>query len=314
MSSAVELREIRTFLALAEELHFGRTADRLGLTPSRVSQTIRTLESRIGGRLFERTSRHVRLTPAGEQLRLSASSAYQALEQAIAVAQETVTGVSGALRLGMYSTCNGGTHLVEIVKTFEARYPACSVVVTNTGFARDQLDWLRHGELDLLAMRLPLHDPTVTIGPILSAEPRVLAVATDHPLAGRESVCIEDLADYTLSDVPTLPREVMDAFIPPRTPSGKRLRRTETHAVAETPVRVALGEIVHPTVPSFLDHYPHPGVISIPIRDMPPSRTALVWLSHTRSAKTRAFARTAHDVLVVHEDTQLERTSEHVRP
>ncbi len=297
MPSAVELREIRTFLTLAEELHFGRTAERLGLTPSRVSQTIRILESRVGGRLFERTSRRVRLTPAGEQLRLSAGSAYYALEQAIALTQETVTGISGTLRLGMYSTCNGGPHLIEIVKAFEACYAACSVVVTNTGFARDQIDWLRHGELDLLAMRLPLHSPDITIGPILSTEPRVLAVATDHPLAGCESVCIEDLAGYAVTDVPTLPREVMDAFVPPRTPSGKRLRRTESHAVAETPLRVALGEIVHPTVPSFLDHYPHPGVVAVPIRDMPVSQTALVWLSRDRSAKIRAFARAANDVL-----------------
>jgi DNA-binding transcriptional LysR family regulator len=62
MIEEVELREIRTFLALADELHFGRTADRLHLTPSRVSQVLRSLEARVGGRLFERTSRTVRLT------------------------------------------------------------------------------------------------------------------------------------------------------------------------------------------------------------------------------------------------------------
>jgi len=112
-------------------------------------------------------------------------------------------------------------------------------VVTDTGWAREQLDWLTHGELDLLAMRLPLTDPQVTIGPILSFEHRVLAVATDHPLAVRSSVSIEDLADYVVSDIATLPRELMDAFIPPHTPSGKRLRRTNSRAVAETPVRVA---------------------------------------------------------------------------
>jgi DNA-binding transcriptional LysR family regulator len=67
IESGVELREIRTFLVLAEELHFGRTAERLRVTPSRVSQTIRTLERRVGGRLFDRTSRSVRLTPVGEQ-------------------------------------------------------------------------------------------------------------------------------------------------------------------------------------------------------------------------------------------------------
>jgi hypothetical protein len=63
---------------------------------------------------------------------------------------------------------------------------------------------------------------------------------------------------------------------------------------------VALGEIVHPTVPSFLEHYPHPDVTSVPIRDMPNSETALVWLKTNRSMKIEAFARAASDLLDAH--------------
>jgi hypothetical protein len=62
-------------------------------------------------------------------------------------------------------------------------------------------------------------------------------------------------------------------------------------------LRVAAGEIVHPTVRPFLDHFPHPGVTAIPIRDMPPSKTALMWLKTNRSVKVEAFARAATDVL-----------------
>ena len=68
MWQTVELREIRVFLTLTEELHFGRTAERLGLTQSRVSQTLRALERSLGDRLVDRTSRRVTLTPAGERL------------------------------------------------------------------------------------------------------------------------------------------------------------------------------------------------------------------------------------------------------
>ena len=297
MWSGIELRELRAFLTLAEELHFGRTADRLEVTPSRVSQTIRQLEARVGGRLFVRSSRRVTLTPAGEQLRRDAGAAWEQLEQALDDARAVATGVAGVLRLGMYSRCNGGPRFVEIVKAFEARHPECRVQVVDTGFARDQFDWLRRRELDMLAMRLPLHDPALTIGPVLSCEPRVLALAADHPLASQPSVCVEDFADCTVPDVATLPRELMDAFIPPRSPSGRALRRTAHRAVAEAPIRVALGEMVHPTVPSFVEHYPHPGVTSVPIRDLPPSRTALVWLSAQHSARHEAFARAAEDVL-----------------
>lgn len=297
MIPGLELREIRAFLVLAEELHFTRAGERLGLTPSRVSQMIRMLETRMGGRLFERTSRRVRLTPAGEQLRKGAEAALAQLDQAIAVTTEALTGVAGTLRLGMYSTINGGPHLLEIAKTFEARHPQCQLVITSTGLGRDQLDWLRQGDLDLLAMRLPIAAEDVTIGPVLSSEPRVLAVAVNHPLAGRDSVSLDDLADYPVTDVPTLPRELMDAFVPPVTPSGRRLRRSIGTEIGEIPVRVALGEIVHPTVPSFFERYPHADVTAVPMPELPPSETALVWLRANPPAKILEFARAAEDVL-----------------
>jgi DNA-binding transcriptional LysR family regulator len=297
MWSSVELREIRAFLVLSEELHFGRAAERLELTPSRISQIMRTLETRLGGRLFDRTSRRVALTPLGEQLLRSAGPVYEELERALRETHETALAVAGTLRLGMYTPVNGGPHLSEIVKTFEARHPGCRVLVTDTGFARQQLDWLREDDLDVLAMRLPIDEPDVTIGPILSSEERVLALATGHPLAGRESVGLDDLAGYAVADVRTLPRKFMDAFIPPRTPSGKRLRRIKVRTMAESIRRVALGETVHPTVGSLLDYSHHPGVTSVPIDGMPASKTALVWLTASGSAKIEAFARAAADVI-----------------
>jgi DNA-binding transcriptional LysR family regulator len=301
MWQTVELREIRVFLTLAEELHFGRTADRLDLTPSRVSQTIRALETRVGGQLFVRTSRRVRLTPLGEQLLRRMEPAYEHMEQAFAQTREEATGVAGPLRIGTYMPVNYGPHFLEIAKTFETRHPDCRVVTTDTGLTRDQFDWLRHDDLDLLAMRLPVSEPDVTIGPILSREPRIVVVATEHPLARRESVCVEDLADCSLPYSSKLPREMMDAFIPPRTPSGRALHRVEDPTLSDAMVRVATGELVHMTVRSFLDHFRNPGVVGIPIRDLPPSETALMWLTAREGGKIQAFARAAADVMGLHE-------------
>jgi DNA-binding transcriptional LysR family regulator len=293
----LELRELRALLTLAEELHYGRTAERLGVTPSRVSQTIRLLEARVGGKLFERTSRRVRLTPLGERLRSGIAPAYEQMRQSYTEAHEIATGVAGTLRLGMYSPVTGGPYLLEIVKTFQRRHPDCRVQLIETGFAREQVDWLHRDEADLLAMRLPFHDPGFVIGPILSREERVVVVPEGDPLAERESVFYEDLADYTLTDGNTGRRELMDALIPPYTPSGRRLKRVITQTPTEALMRVAAGEIVHPTVASFLDHFPTPGVTAIPIRDLPPSETALVWLKANRSVKIDAFVRAAADVL-----------------
>jgi DNA-binding transcriptional LysR family regulator len=297
MWTTVELRGIRTFLALAEELHFGRTAERLSVTPSNVSQTIRTLEAQTGGRLFDRTSRRVRLTPLGEQLQASARPAYEQLEHAFTTTREAAVGVGGTLRLGMYSPVSGGPHLVRIISAFRQRYPRCEVRIVDIGLDRNPLDWLRDDETDMLATRLPISDADVAVGPVLARESRIVAVASTHPLAERESICAEDLADYAVSDVPSMPRETIDAFIPPRTPSGRLLRRIPFRSTTEPLVRVALGEVVHPTVPSYLDHHRHPGVVAVPIRDLPPSETALVWLRANHSPKLQAFVRTAADTL-----------------
>jgi hypothetical protein len=102
----------------------------------------------------------------------------------------------------------------------------------------------------------------------------VVVVPVNHPLATSSSVSLEDLADCTLPDVEFLPRALMDAFIPPRTPSGRIFRRIRIRTLSESLMRVAAGEIVHLTAPSFVEQYHQPGVTAIPVRDMEPSRTA----------------------------------------
>lgn len=292
----IELREIRVFLTLAEELHFGRSAERLQLTPSYVSQVIRTLEARVGGRLFDRNSRKVRLTPLGEQLVAEVTRPYRELHDALIHAREAATGVAGTLRIGIYAM-SAGPHMPDIVRTFETGHPGCEVTFINIGFERSYIDVLRDGEIDMLATLLPLTAPDVTVGPILSHEERVAIVAKHDPLAERASISYEDLADRPVSDTPAFPREMMDAFVPPVTPSGRVLERVANEGSEDTLMRVALGVQVHPTVPSFLDHYRNPDVTSVPIRDLPPSETGLAWLTANHSTKVAAFVRAATDVL-----------------
>lgn len=296
---AVELREIHVFLTLADELHFGRTAERLALTPSRVSQTIRALEVRVGGRLFDRTSRRVNLTPLGEEFRHRIGPVFEQMERAYAATREAVTGVAGTLRVGMNTRMTGGLHFTEIVKTFETRHPACTVSVIDIGFDRGLVEWLRRGDADALALRLPVSAPDLVIGPVLSHEPRVAMIATTHPLAQQSVISYEDLADYdcAVQYVPQLPQEFMDEFVPPFTPSGRPLRRIAPHSLDESLMRAALGELAHVTVPSMASHHQHPNVTMVSISDLPPSKAVLAWLRENRSAKVSAFTRAAIDVL-----------------
>src|ERR1700733_9926520 len=209
MVSDLELREIRVFLTLSKELHYGQAAERLGITPSRVSQIIRALEIRVGGRLFDRTSRHVRLTPVGERLLASIAPIYQDLESAFEDARQDATGVTGTLRIGIYTRGNVDGHMIQIVQSFKARHPVAEVAFIDLGPERSYIDQLRDGEFDMAVVRVPLTDPDITVGPVLCHEQRVLLVSTDDPLAQRESVSVEDLVSRPVSDVTGFPREMM---------------------------------------------------------------------------------------------------------
>ena len=300
MRPEVELRELEVFMALAGELHFGRTAERLGLTRSRVSQVVASLEARVGAKLFDRTSRRVQLTPRGEELLRRVAPAYGAIERAYGELRELVSLVKGTLSLGIYARGGGGPYLMETIKTFEGRHPQCQVRVTETGLAPEQFDLLRRGQLDLLVMRMPVNDPDLVTGPMLTTEDRVVIVAADHPLAGRASVSVEDLAGYTTTDVAGAPRELMDVFSPPHTPSGRPIRRAYIRSIQEAAMRAATGELVHPTVASFLEYYPHPGLVAVPVRDLPPSTTAVLWRCGNLNARVRAFVQVTTEVLQSH--------------
>ena len=125
----------------------------------------------------------------------------------------------------------------------------------------------------------------------------MLLVSEHDPLVHRQSISYEEIADRLVSDAPELPREMLDAFIPPTTPSGKTLRRVVNGSFDVTMMRVAAGKQVHPGVPSTVEQYRLPGVVAIPINDLPPSETALAWLTANHSQKLAAFADAASHVL-----------------
>jgi DNA-binding transcriptional LysR family regulator len=130
MWRTVELREIRVFLTLADELHFGRTADRLGLTQSRVSQTIRALETKLGDQLVQRTSRRSSLTTAGERLRTQVEPAYKELLSPDSSAHPVPARHSTeGVRLGVTYAAAVTPELLRVIEAFEGRYPQCRVEI-----------------------------------------------------------------------------------------------------------------------------------------------------------------------------------------
>jgi DNA-binding transcriptional LysR family regulator len=300
MWEAIDLRELRVFLTLSEELHFGRTADRLRLTPSRVSQSLRELEQKLGAQLVNRTTRRVQLTSFGERFRGEVGPAYGELARVLEAAHTGARSLAGSLRLGLFSGPAEGPHLAGIVDAFEALHPGSEVEIVQVSWD-DPLGRLRRGDVALMACWLPLEQPDLVVGPILARERRVVAVARDHPLAARASVSFEELADYAIPRLDGWPRELHESLLPARTPSGRPIPAVRIPAgernLLEIAHRVSRQELVFPTVAAAQPFGAPFDLVYVPITGMAPSRSALVWRRRERDPKLREFIRIARDVL-----------------
>jgi DNA-binding transcriptional LysR family regulator len=284
----VELRELRIFLVLADELHFGRTAERLGISQPGVSEAVRVLESRLGVKVFDRTSRRVRLTSAGEGLKRTLVPALAALDQALAQTSELSRTVRGLLRIGFVLTTEGPP-LSRLVAAFQARYPACEVRLHEVE-TFDAYRALRRGDVDVLCNWLAVDQPDLIAGTAFAHYQRALAVAATHRLAGKHTVSIEDLAEEEVALLPpTTPSAVYDLLVPPRTPSGRPIRRTQAvQTINEILSLVARGRIVHPTS-SAVPIFNRDDVTLIPIGDLPPLPLGLVWCASRENPRIRAL-------------------------
>ena len=297
MWESVELRHVRVFLTLADELHFGRTADRLHLTPSRVSQTLRELEHELGAHLVHRTSRRVELTPRGVAFLREVRPAYDDLAGALRRTTAAAKAMQGTLRLGLFSGPSGGPRLLQVIRAFEERHPGARVEVSQVSWD-DPLAPLRAGEVDLMASWVPLEQPDLVVGPVLARHPRVLAVARHHSFAARERVSVEELAGERIARFSGWPRELEESFWPPRTPAGRPLATVDVPAGERAPlsfiVRVARGELLHLTVPTAA---PSLDVVHVPVDGLPQLSSALVWRRRERNPQRREFVRIAREVL-----------------
>jgi DNA-binding transcriptional LysR family regulator len=295
----VELRELRIFLVLAEELHFGRTAERLGMAQSAVSQAIRLLERRLGARLFDRSSRRVQLTPAGTDLQKKLTPLIESLGRVLADVRDESHGVAGVLRLGATFTTTLLPPVYLLAKAFQARYPRC-VVHLRTVSIEDPYPALRRGEVDVEVNWLAVDEPGLTAGPAIAHYDRVVVVAPDHRLAKRESVSVEELADETFAEPPgTLPAAIVDAILLPKTPGGRVLRRLAP-GDADVPAwtfgtllaGIGRGEIVQLTMRDQIAFLAN-GLVVVPVHDLPPVPLGLIWRTAAEDAKIRALAEVA---------------------
>jgi len=192
MDSQVEIRHLRYFAALAEELHFGRAAARLGIAQPPLSQQIQRLEALLDTRLVERTSRRVQLTDAGRAFLPEAQRVLAGVAAAIEAARRAGRGESGELRVAFAATVMF-LALPRIIREFRDRFPRVHLDLREmpTG---PQLAGLHSGEIDLGFVREPDPDPGLELVTVMR-EPLRIAVNRTHPLAARPTLSVRDLAD-----------------------------------------------------------------------------------------------------------------------
>ncbi len=200
----MELRHLRYFTAVAEELHFGRAAARLHLAQPPLSQQIRALEAEVGAELFARTSRKVALTPAGEAFLEHARAALERADAALEAARSVADGRAGRLDLGFVNPAMDG-FLSRVVADFRRDHPGVALSLREMS-SPAQVDELRAGTLHAGFIRYAGQDLRGLEFRVVHREPYVAALPPDHPLARRKRVPLALLAREPLI---LAPRAVM---------------------------------------------------------------------------------------------------------
>ncbi|SMG28587.1 LysR family transcriptional regulator [Cedecea sp. NFIX57] len=188
----IELRHLRYFIAVAEELHFGRAAARLRISQPPLSQQIQILEEQIGARLLARTNRSVNLTAAGQQFLTDARQILGQVDAAAARAARLHQGETGELRIGFTSSAPFIKAVSDSLSRFRKRYPDVHLQMREVN-TREQIAPLNEGELELGLMRNTRLPDTLNWTLILR-EPLLAMVHRDHPLAGSRSISLKQLA------------------------------------------------------------------------------------------------------------------------
>jgi DNA-binding transcriptional LysR family regulator len=187
----VELRHLRYFRAVAEELHFGRAAERLHIAQPPLSQQIRQLERELEVSLFTRSTRRVELTAAGEAYLKRAVAVLDAVDDAGQQARRIAQGVEGHLTIGCVGSATYSV-LPRVVRALRDELPHVEISIRGEMLAPAQLDALRAGDVDIALLRPPVDDVAIRVE-VLRRDRLIAALPAEHPLAQRDLLRVSEL-------------------------------------------------------------------------------------------------------------------------
>jgi DNA-binding transcriptional LysR family regulator len=299
----VDLRQLRYFLAVAEDLHFTRAAQRMHVAQPALSAQIRSLEREVGGPLLDRSTRNVRLTEAGETLAEHAAELVRAADHALAEARAVARRNAQRLAIG----CLGapGDFLPDALDALAVRVPEARIDVQTLDFAA-LWSALAAGEIDLAFAYLP-HDLSgfdhlSGIGELevtgLADEQRVVVLCSTHPLAGRKTLRPADLAAETFITHPdAVPATWRDFWLL----TDQLGRRPALHEVKADSVDKWLHLIERghgvDTCPAYVArYYSWPTISYVPLVDAPPTTLAILRRAGGRSPLAAALLEAVREI------------------
>lgn len=296
----LEIRELRYFIAVAEELNFRRAAARLRMAQPPLSKAIRQLEAKLGVLLLERTTRQVALTPAGDELLRQGRYVLHSIDKAARRVRRV-----GQPDPRLVVTVKAGADvdlLQKILSAYRADPALLPIEVVVSGWG-DPASMLRDGSADVALIRLPADSGGLDFEPLFT-EPRVAVLPVNHPLAGRCRLRRADLADEPVPCwVNSDPDEEMywtgqdsnaKGEPDPVRPAVKR--GPEVTNILQLLEVVALGQAIAFLPTSVSQRHPHAGLVYQPVIDLSPSTLAVAWPEDSRSHSVAEFVRVAVDV------------------
>ncbi|MEV4944269.1 LysR substrate-binding domain-containing protein [Streptomyces sp. NPDC053755] len=293
MTTDVHGRELRYFVAVAEELHFTRAAERLFVSQPALSKQIRALERQLGAPLFDRSRQGVRLTSVGAALLPHARAVLASWDEAWAATRRAKEAADATLVVGMSTSPGRGGLLPAIRSRFTATHPRARLRLRQVGWD-DPTAGLADGTSDVAFVWLPLAAPERFRWVVVASEPRLVALPETHPLAGRESVDFAELLDEPFLALPAHAPELRAHWLAldaregrPPVVGGEIASTDETYEALVDGLGICL--VAAGNAPLLT----RGGVVTLPVHGVAPTRFALAWRADDPRTLVRDYARAA---------------------
>lgn len=287
----MELRHLRYFVAVAEEAHFGRAAERLRIAQPPLSRQIRDLEREIGVPLFERVPRGVELTPAGRAFLPEARLTLAQAERAQRSAQRAAQGETGRLRVGFVEAATHSGILPDVLSFFRAHLPSVGLSLFELDALR-QAEAFQDGRIDIGILHSPPLDAArwLRVEPFYE-EPVIVAVSKAHALAARARLTLSALAEESFVSFPrTVAPEMYDDILASCRAAGFSPRIVQEAAGWHTLASLVSARVGIAFVPRSIAEFQQAGVIYRPVRGLDVRMSlAAVWKRAERSPVRERF-------------------------